>query len=113
MAHIQKTNLEQSMQFQDYLSIQLQWSKKVQEERDCPKQVVVGCMNAKYCPLLALSLFLEKWIQDSDGAGSQWLLVNGVTDQNSPLETQERECMAGKTSYSAAVKWVIESDQFV
>ena len=113
MAHIQKTNLEQSMQFRDYLSIQLRWSKNVQEERDCPKQVVVGCMNAKYCPLLALSLFLEKWVQDGDGAGSQWLLVNGVTDQNSPLETQERECTAGKNSYSAAVKWVIESDQFV
>ena len=104
MAHIQKTNLEQSMQFRDYLSIQLRWSKNVQEERDCPKQVVVGCMNAKYCPLLALSLFLEKWIQDGDGAGSQWSLVNGVTDQNSTFETKEIVCKAGKTSYYAAVK---------
>mmetsp|Transcript_10672 Transcript_10672/g.22536 ORF Transcript_10672/g.22536 Transcript_10672/m.22536 type:complete len:80 (+) Transcript_10672:928-1167(+) len=46
MAHIQKSNLEQSMQFRDYLSIQLRWSKNVQEERDCPRHgLILGVLK--------------------------------------------------------------------
>jgi hypothetical protein len=40
-------------------------------------------MNTKYCVLLGLSLFLEQWIRNGDGATSQWLFCDGTTDETS------------------------------
>ena len=48
MAHIQKCNLEESSQFSGFLSVKMRWSKNVHDERDCPKQVILGCFDSTY-----------------------------------------------------------------
>jgi hypothetical protein len=45
------------------------WSKNVREERDCPDQVILGAMDAHYCMLLTLAIYLEMWI----GSGAAFL----------------------------------------
>jgi hypothetical protein len=80
-SHVVKESLQRSTQFRDYLTVSLRWSKNVSEERDCPQQIQMGSMNTQYCVLVGLSLFLEKWIRDGDGATSQWLFCDGTTDE--------------------------------
>ena len=41
-AKVMKKNLERSSMFKDLLMVKLAWSKNVIEERDCPKQMVMG-----------------------------------------------------------------------
>ena len=41
------------------LNIKLNWSKNIQEERDCPTQIVFGAMDPLVCPLLNLAAWLE------------------------------------------------------
>ena len=69
-----KSYLQQNSQFQNLLTRPPAWSKNVYEERDCPKQMVLSSTrDSRFCVLLNLSLFLEKWLRD--GVGTQ--LVNG------------------------------------
>ena len=100
MAHIQKCNLEERSQFSGFLSVKMCWSKNVHDKRDCPKQVILGCFDSTYCPVVGLALFLEKWIQDGAGATSQWLFGNGVSDSTSPLRDQNREATTTKNNYA-------------
>jgi hypothetical protein len=37
----------------------MNWSKNVQEERDAPFQIVLGCMDTLYCVLMSLVFWLE------------------------------------------------------
>ena len=111
--HIKKENLEASDQFKGYLTVKMRWSKNVQEERDCPMQILLGSMNAKYCVLLGLGSFLEKWIRDGEGKTSQWLFANGVTDASSPSKDQDAEALVLKDKYFKAMKeGVIENPNF-
>lgn len=41
------------------LKTRLNWSKNVNEERDAPWQIVLGCMDQLYCVLISLALWLE------------------------------------------------------
>ena len=45
MAHIKKANLTTSLQFPKYLTVKLRWSKNVREERDCPRQLILGSVD--------------------------------------------------------------------
>jgi hypothetical protein len=111
-AHVKKSVLEQSTQFSEYLTVQMRWSKNVQDERDCPKQIILGSMNSKYCCVLGLALFLEKWIGDGQGSVSQWLFADGITDQSSLLEEQDKEAKRCKTNYSASFTRAVRGDVF-
>ena len=95
-----KNNLQRSSQFQDLLTVRLAWSKNVYEERDCPKQMVLGSRNSKFCVLLNLSLFLEKWLRDGAGTTSQWVFADGTTDRMSSEEAQDKETDRCKTLYA-------------
>jgi hypothetical protein len=41
------------------LNIQLNWSKNIWDERDCPTQILFGAMDPLVCPLLNLAAWLE------------------------------------------------------
>ena len=45
--------------FCNVLKTRMNWSKNVQEERDAPFQIVLGCMDSLYCVLTSLTLWLE------------------------------------------------------
>jgi hypothetical protein len=56
-------------EFTDFaLELCVFWSKNVSEERDCPKQILLGSMDHQYCMLLSLSLYLEQWFSSGNGA---------------------------------------------
>lgn len=55
---MKKTYLQQSIQFPDYVMVKMTWSKNVLTE-----QLVLGAMNTKYCPVLGIALFSEKWLR--------------------------------------------------
>jgi hypothetical protein len=111
-AHVKKSVLEQSTQFPEYLTVQMRWSKNVQEEKDCPKQIILGSMNTTYCCVLGLSLFLEKWISDGQGSVSQWLFADGTSDSSSILDEQDKEALNCKANYANSFKRAIDSDVF-
>ena len=111
-AHVKKSVLEQSTQFPEYLTVQMRWSKNVQEEKDCPKQIILGSMNTTYCCVLGLSLFLEKWISDRQGSVSQWLFADGTSDLSSILDEQDKEALNCKANYANSFKRAISSDAF-
>ena len=84
--------------------------KNVQDERDCPKQIILGCMNKTYCPVLGLDLFVEKLVQEGEGVTSQWLFGNSVSDLRSTLREQYRESSTTKNNYGNTIKRVITSE---
>ena len=54
--------------FSDALKTRLNWSKNVQDERDAPWQVILGCMNPVFCVLISLGLWLEMNLQSNPSA---------------------------------------------
>ena len=112
-AHVRKNCFKASAQFSGYLTVKLRWSKNVMEERDCPQQIIMGSMNPRYCVLVSLSLFLEKWIKDGEGATSQWLFANGMTDESSDQVEQDKEAKKCKSAYTRAMtKGVFDNPTF-
>lgn len=113
-SRVLKTNFNRSEQFPQFLTVRLKWSKNVSDERSAPRQVILGAMNQQVCTVLALALFLEKWIKDGEGAASQWLFCDGFTDSRSDLKYQDAECERWKSSYAKFFKTnVLLNPQFV
>jgi hypothetical protein len=52
-------NIQIHDNFCNVLKTRMNWSKNVQEERDAPFQIVLGCMDTLYCVLTSLALWLE------------------------------------------------------
>ena len=103
-AHVYKNTIKRSPQFPDFLTVKMRWSKNVLEEQDCPKQLLTGVMDEKYCVVLALALFLEVWIEDGVGAASQWLFLDGNTDPRSHPDLMKKETQRGKAAYASFMK---------
>ena len=100
ISHLKKNVLEPSTQFPGRLTVKMRWSKNVQDERDCPKQIIMGAMNSKYCVELALALYLEKWIGDGDGAVSQWVFANGRSTAQDETDIQDKDAINIKNQFS-------------
>ena len=107
-----KKNLERSSQFTDLLTVRLAWSKNIHEEQDCPKQMVLGSSDPRYCVLLNLAVFLEKWLRDWTGTTSRWLFTDGTTNQTSSEESQEKETERYKVLYAKTLKNILEDNSF-
>jgi len=113
-AHVKKNCLIQSTQFEDYLTVKMRWSKNVQEERDCPFQVILGSMNSKICLVLALALYLEKWLRLGNGVTSQWVFAEGTTIESDDIEDQDNEALNCKQNYTNAIReGILQNDSFV
>jgi len=52
-------NLQAVNDWDFVLKCKLNWSKNVNEERDCPFQIVIGSMDPSYCVLMGLAVWLE------------------------------------------------------
>ena len=103
MAHIKKANLTTSLQFPKYLTVKLRWSKNVCEERDCPRQLILGSVDINRCPVVGLACFLEAWIRNGNGAVSQWLFGDGTTTSESHEKDQQIEANRLKAAYSGYI----------
>eukprot|EP00536_Pseudo-nitzschia_multiseries_P010627 jgi/Psemu1/26577/gm1.26577_g len=111
-AHVQKKNLQKSLQFPQYLCIRLKWCKNAQDERNCPQQLLIGSMNAKYCVLGGLTMFLEKWLASGEGVTSQWLFSDGTTTPTDEEDLKDEEACRQKLAYANAVLVCIKSAVF-
>ena len=79
-------DLKPHPQFAFALQARMCWSKNVREERDAPDQIVVGCMDVRYCVLLALGIYLESWYRFGKGGGLNNFLF-GFSDK--PKRTKD------------------------
>ena len=77
IAHMKKENIEQSAVYPWTITGRLRWSKNVLDERDCPKQIILGADDPRYCVPLALSIFEESWIERGGGTEGPWLFCDG------------------------------------
>ena len=60
---------------------QMCWSKNIAEERDAPKQILLGAMNSKYCVLLKLGCYLEHWTGNCTNEFTEFLFgFDGLND---------------------------------
>ena len=113
MAHIFKSSLKQCSEYPWALVCTLHWSKNVREQRDCPKQIMLGSMNPDYCVMLSLAVFLEEWIERGQGRTSQWLFSNGTTTLTSPEEDIQKEVDRCKGGLYTQLKRIVKSKTFV
>ena len=68
-----KENLTSNRRFPFTLAAKLCWSKNVKEEREAPKQVLIGSMSTIYCVLLTLAVHLETSIESSVSQTSRFV----------------------------------------
>ncbi|KAI9981083.1 hypothetical protein PInf_010492 [Phytophthora infestans] len=59
MMKLQFDSLSCSIQHPGTLTCQLRWSKNISEERDAPKQIVLGSMDPRVCVLLNIAVHVE------------------------------------------------------
>ncbi len=57
--HVLIENIQVHNFYPNALKTRMNWSKNVSEERDTPRQIVLGAMNTTYCVLTCVSLWLE------------------------------------------------------
>ena len=105
-AHEMETkNIRRHPHFDFALQTQLNWSKNVNDERDCPPQFMLGSMNPTFCVLLDLAIYLELKFSRDGSLHSKYLFTDDVDD-----EAPKRSLAA----YSRAVKkQVFENASFV
>lgn len=57
--HMEKEELKPHSRFDFALTVRLNWSKNVMEERDAPEQIILGSMDWRTCLFLSLAVYLE------------------------------------------------------
>lgn len=73
VAHFDEADLKPNLQFDFALLAKMGWSKNVLEESDAPDQIILGSFDPKYCCLLGLAIYLEKWKEEGHGATNSYL----------------------------------------
>eukprot|EP00957_Ditylum_brightwellii_P184204 14030648-Ditylum_brightwellii.AAC.2 len=101
--HVKREHLKHSFQFPFALLVQICWSKNIKGEQDVPDQIILGAMDTHYCVLLALSVYLEEWIEEGDGQLMDYLFC---------YEWQTPEAL-NRSAYQSLKMKVIDSKEFI
>ena len=73
---LQYESLQENQNFPEFtLKTKLNWSKNVQEERDCPWQMVLGSIDSLFCVLISLALWLEVLLGFPYGQASPYVFA--------------------------------------
>ena len=68
ICNLESKDLRENEQFPEFaLQTKVAWSKKVNEERDCPPKVILGANDSDFCSLIGLGGFLESRFTDNWG----------------------------------------------
>ena len=51
-AHVTKDTLKRYLQFPQFLTTKIKWSKNIWEERDCPNQLILESMDYNSCAVI-------------------------------------------------------------
>ena len=111
-SHVFASTLAVSTQYPWTIVTRLRWSKNVRERRGCPIQILLGSMDPNYCVLLALAIWLEHWVERGEGAVSQWMFADGITNRTSPVKDQKKEADRCKDGLYNALVQVFADERF-
>ena len=77
--HMKNKNLHQHPEFGFALETEMNWSKNVLDERDCPPQILLGTMNTSFCVLLSLATYFEVRFRNF-GSNSIYIFSEDIDD---------------------------------
>lgn len=73
MMKLRRTDITANLEHPQTLCAQMRWSKNITEERESPRQILLGSMDEKMCVLLNRAIYLEL----SADADCEFLFGNG------------------------------------
>mmetsp|Transcript_36970 Transcript_36970/g.89819 ORF Transcript_36970/g.89819 Transcript_36970/m.89819 type:complete len:692 (-) Transcript_36970:70-2145(-) len=95
ICHFEVTHPGGHPKFPFTLKTKVFWSKNINEERQCPDQILLGSMDDDTCILLNLSIYLESYLEQSP---------NAVFLFTEDLELDEAAAERLKARYSTALR---------
>ena len=101
VAHLETLHVTQHPGCSFALQTKVSWSKNVNDERECPPQILLGAMNDMFCVLLNTGVYLECWLEQGNGDVSPYLF------------TEKNDAKSLVRVYRAALKNVYEDAEFV
>lgn len=96
ICHLKCAGLRRHGEFQFALETEVNWSKNVLDERDCPPQILLGAVNASFCVILSLALYMETRF-GLHGLDFTYIFATGH-DENAPKR-------ATNNYYKSVKKW--------
>jgi len=103
ICNLETAGLREHEQFGAFaLQTQVAWSKNVNEERDCPPQIILGANDPDFCCLISLAGYLESRFEAT--WGSARFLFGERNDDSEPSRTN--------SNYSNALKAQWRKDAF-
>jgi hypothetical protein len=103
ICNLETADLREHEQFGEFaLQTQVAWSKNVNEERDCPPQIILGANDSDFCPLIGLAGYLESRF-DANWGSARFLFGEQNTDDE-PIRTN--------TNYSNGLKAQWDKEEF-
>jgi len=103
ISNLESADLREHEQFGDFaLQTQVAWSKNVNEERDCPPQIILGANDPDFCCLIALASYLESRFEAT--WGNARYLFGERNDDDEPMRTN--------SNYGNALKYQWKKPEF-
>jgi hypothetical protein len=88
VCNLESSGLREHEQFGAFaLQTQVAWSKNVNEERDCPPQIIIGANDSDFCPLLGLGGYLESRFESN--WGNARYLFGERNDDDEPMRSND------------------------
>ena len=96
ICNLETKDLRENEEFPGFaLQTKVAWSKNVNEERDCPDQIILGVNDPDFCPLLALAGYLES--RFTDHWGTPRFLFGERDNDDEPLRMNDNYLKTLKT----------------
>jgi len=88
VSNIESKDLREGEEFPDFtLQTKVAWSKNVNEERDCPPQIILGANDPDFCTLLGLASYMESRFTAS--WGNARFLFGETNADDEPMRTND------------------------
>jgi hypothetical protein len=76
MMKLQFKDISANLEHPETLCVQMRWSKNISEERESPRQIVLGSLDERICTLLNLAIYIES--ECIETTIDQFVFGNGV-----------------------------------
>lgn len=101
ICNILSADLREHEQFGSFaLQTKVAWSKNVNEERECPDQIILGCNDPDFCCLLGLAGYLESRMTEQ--WGDTRFLFGERENDDEPLRQNANYCNVLKRQWRTA-----------
>jgi hypothetical protein len=83
MMKLRRKEMSSNIEHKLALTVQMRWSKNITEERESPRQIVLGSYDDRMCVLLNLAIYLEMEGEQVDCEQETFLFGNGIDGDRS------------------------------